>query len=72
MFTFNPLTGSGYSPRPTCLPEVIQTLLLPVLDHTHSRIFLMLTKDKKVGGHFGCLEVTCHVLLTGVELSLIT
>ena len=48
LYAFNPMTGSRASPKPTCLPQLLQTLLLPIHDHTHSRILLMLTKDLKV------------------------
>ena len=48
LYAFNPMTGHGVSPKPTCLPEVLQTLLLPVHDHTHSKILLILTKNLKV------------------------
>ena len=48
LYAFNPMTGEGFSPKSTCLPEIIQTLPLPVYDHSHSRILLMLTKDLKV------------------------
>lgn len=48
LYAFNPMTGSGISLKPTCLPQILQTTLLPVHDHTHSRILLMLTKDLKV------------------------
>ena len=51
LYAFNPMTGSGASPKPTCLPQLLQTLLLPIHDHTHSRILLMLTKDLKVHSH---------------------
>ena len=61
LMAFNPLTGSAGGLSPTCLPDIIQALLLSKEDHTHSKIILFLTRELEVVSYPSSHDVISHL-----------
>ena len=66
-FAFNPLTGAPDS-QPECLSySVVQTSVLPVVDSSHSKVVLELTKDMEV--HLYPSSPETHLLISSLPES---
>ena len=70
LYIFNPITGELIDGEPKCLSrDIVQSLLLPVLDHTHSRVMLYMDDTNSVG----CYPVGCGgVSLRGSNIFMYT